>query len=85
MDYLDRITEEQAARNDAIFAARENIAKKTTDKPVTTCVDEFSFVGLYRSDAGWCKLLANSEKRQVKLEKIENGDTSTVEHCECQG
>ena len=69
MDYLDKITEEQAALNDAILE-RNRIEEKTPEKPTTTCVDNFSFVGLYRADIGWCRLLADTDKRQVKLERL---------------
>ena len=69
MDYLDKITEEQAALNDAILE-RNRIEEKTPEKPTTTCVDNFSFVGLYRADIGWCRLLADTDKRQVKLERF---------------
>ena len=70
MDYLDKITEEQAALNDAILARNMETEKKTPEKPTTTCVDNFSFVGLYRADIGWCRLLADTDKRQVKLERL---------------
>jgi len=69
MDYLDRIIEEQTAKEELLLARQES--SKTPEKPRTTCVDTFAFLGLYRCETGWCRLLADSEKRQIKLERLE--------------
>lgn len=71
MDYLDKIMDEQAAYNDAIMEHQEKITKpKPAPPPEPPRVDTFAFVGLFRSEIGWCRMLADSERRQIKLERL---------------
>ena len=72
MDYLDKITEEQAAFNDALLERHETTSPKpkAVPTPESPRVDTFAFVGLFRSEIGWCRMLADSERRQIKLERL---------------
>lgn len=69
MDYLDKIQEEEAAFHEFIQARKREPEPKPED--TASQVDTFTFCGLFRSEIGWCRLLADSERRQIKLERLQ--------------